>query len=82
MSLGINPYIEFVDIKHINPCDMDKQIVEVAGDAITTIKWCRKNFGERGDGWDYYGGTQRGKKLQLVIWSSKLWTMYNLFLKD
>mgnify|MGYP003350353866 CR=1 FL=1 len=40
------------------------------------IKWCRRNFGDRGDGWDFTGG---GKIVDVLIWSSKLITMWEIW---
>ena len=41
------------------------------------IKWCRRNFGERGDGWDFTAGTRH---VQITMWSSRLITMYELWM--
>ena len=27
-------------------------------DALARVKWCRENFGTRGDRWDFAGGTR------------------------
>lgn len=45
-------------------------------DAVDVIKWCRRNFGERGDGWDFTAGT---KSVEIKIWSSKLITMWKMW---
>ena len=49
----------------------------VKGNPTETIKWCRRNFGERGDGWDFTAGTRH---VQITMWSSKLITMYELWM--
>ena len=71
------PKIEYVDVIRNNPRDTNGITFVVKGDPIHTIKWCRKNFGERGDGWDFTAGTRH---VQLTIWSSKLITMYELWM--
>lgn len=71
------PIIEYVDVIRNNPRDTNKVTFVVKGDPTQTIKWCRKNFGERGDGWDFTAGTRH---VQLTIWSSKLFTMYELWM--
>jgi hypothetical protein len=71
------PIIEYVDVIRNNPRDTNKVTFVVKGDPTQTIKWCRKNFGERGDGWDFTAGTRH---VQLTIWSSKLITMYELWM--
>lgn len=73
---SFSPYIEYVDPVLNNPGDTGKVIFRCKGDPITIIKWCRRNFGNRGDGWDYSGGT---KNVDITIWSSKLITMYELW---
>ena len=70
------PLIEYVDEIRTNPTDMLKVQFEIKKDPATVIKWCRKNFGNRGDGWDFCGST-RGYKVE--IWSSRLITMWKLW---
>lgn len=72
----LNPVIECVDAEHKNLRDHTRVTFTVDGDAKEIIKWCRRNFGERGDGWDFVGGT---KHVQLIIWSSKLLVMWQLW---
>ena len=69
------PIIEYVDIVRKNPSDTRKVHFKVKGDKYEVIKWCRRNFGDRGDGWDFSGN----KDLEVTIWSSKLVTMWELW---
>lgn len=71
------PNIEYVDVIRNNPRDTNGITFVVKGNPTETIKWCRRNFGERGDGWDFTAGTRH---VQLTIWSSKLITMYELWM--
>lgn len=71
------PVIEYADLIRKNPRDHNGITTVVKGDPTETIKWCRKNFGERGDGWDFTAGTRH---VQLTMWSSKLITMYELWM--
>jgi hypothetical protein len=75
-ELSINPVIEYVDVVRKNPRDHSKIIFKVKGDPKTVIQWCRRNFGDRGDGWDFSGGT---KSLEVTIWSSRLITMWEMW---
>lgn len=72
----ISPFIEFVEYEIVNPKDTGKKVFRCKGDPTAVIKWCRKNFGNRGDGWDFSGS---GKTLDITIWSSRLITMYTLW---
>lgn len=76
-NFSISPVIEYVDKIRKNPRDINGVTFVVKGDPTETIKWCRRNFGERGDGWDFTAGT---KHVQLTMWSSKLITMYELWM--
>ena len=76
-TLGnFHPVIEYVDVVRNNPSDSNKVTFKVKGDAMNVIKWCRRNFGNRGDGWDFHG-TTRGYTIE--IWSSRLITMYRMW---
>lgn len=70
------PVNDYVDVVYENPRDHDRVKFEVKDNCTEVIKWCRKNFGHRGDGWDFYG-TTRGYTIE--IWSSKLITMYRIW---
>ena len=72
---GFEPVIEYVDAVRKNPSDIRKIHFKVEGDRYEVIKWCRRNFGARGDGWGFSGG----KSLEVTIWSSKLITMWELW---
>jgi hypothetical protein len=72
----LSPVIDFVDVVRKNSSDSKKVTFKIKGDPKEVIKWCRRNFGDRGDGWDFSGGT---KSLEVTIWSSKLITMWELW---
>lgn len=72
----LSPYIEIVEYQVTNPSDHGRVTYRCTGDPLTVIKWCRKNFGNRGDGWDFSGAE---KAVDITIWSSKLITMYELW---
>lgn len=72
----LDPIIECVDEVKVNPHDHRGMTFVVKGDIKEIIKWCRRNFGNRGDGWDFSGGT---KHVQITIWSSRLITMWELW---
>lgn len=72
----LHPVIEYVDPVYKNPCDANKVTFKYKGNPTTVIKWCRRNFGERGDGWNFSGGFGQ---VEITIWSSKLITMYELW---
>lgn len=72
----LHPVIEYVDQVKNNPTDQTRVTFTVKGDVKEIIKWCRRNFGERGDGWDFVGGT---KHVQIIIWSSKLLVMWQMW---
>lgn len=72
----IAPYIQVVEYELTNERDHSKVIFRCEGDPMQVIKWCRKNFGTRGDGWDFSGS---GKTVDISIWSSKLITMYEMW---
>ena len=73
-----SPVIEYVDVIRKNPRDHTGMTFVIKDDTQEIIKWCRRNFGERGDGWDFTGGT---KHVQITIWSSRLITMWELWQK-
>lgn len=72
----LNPIIEFVDEIRNNLRDHGNVTFTVKGDPKTVIQWCRRNFGNRGDGWDFNGGV---KNIQVTIWSSRLITMWEMW---
>lgn len=45
-------------------------------DPETLIKWCRRNFGERGDGWDF---TFVSGLVTIEIWNDRYKTMYTMW---
>lgn len=81
MAIGpienFHPIIEYVDPVRKNNDYATKKQYEVGNkDSLTHIKWCRRNLGERGDGWDFAGS---GKSLTIFIWSNKLQFMYEMW---
>lgn len=69
-------YIETVCVERKNEFDSTKTFYKVKGDPKVTIQWCRRNFGERGDGWDFVGSNQN---LEVLIWSKKLKVIWELW---
>lgn len=43
---------------------------------VVFVKWLRRNFGERGVGWDF---TFHKGRVIIEIWESKLQTMYEMW---
>lgn len=74
---NLSPVIDYVYVEYKNPRDHTGVTFIVKGDSKEIIKWCRRNFGQRGDGWDFMAGTRH---VQITIWSSKLITMYELWM--
>jgi len=72
----LSPYIEYVEYECVNTRDSSKVVFRCKGDPMEVIKWCRRNFGNRGDGWDFSGSD---KAVDITIWSQKLITMYELW---
>jgi hypothetical protein len=68
--------IDYVDVVYDNPSDHSKVQFKVKENHADVIKWCRRNFGNRGDGWDFYGTT---REYTIEIWSSRLITMYRMW---
>jgi hypothetical protein len=69
---------DVVEVVRQNKADNDTVTFRVTNDPKQVISWCRKNFGDRGDGWDFSGGVH---KAEVTIWSKKLITMWNLWQK-
>jgi hypothetical protein len=72
----LSPYIEIIESQVVNPRDTDKVTFRCKDDPHRVIKWCRRNFGPRGDGWDFSGSD---KSVDITIWSTKLIMMYELW---
>lgn len=70
----------FCDTEVKNPRDTDIKYFHLRYEndenIIETIKWCRKNFGNAGDGWDFTGTMHRST---VYIWNSRLLTMWHLY---
>ena len=45
-------------------------------DPTLIVKWCRRNFGERGAGWDFL---LTSGNVTIILWSDKFKTMYELW---
>lgn len=45
-------------------------------DPSVIVKWCRRNFGERGVGWDFL---LTSGNVTLIIWDDKLKFMYEMW---
>ena len=45
-------------------------------DPSVIVKWCRRNFGERGVGWDFL---LTSGNVTIVLWDDKFKTMYELW---
>ena len=43
---------------------------------VDMVKWLRRNFGNRGEGWDF---TFSKKRVIIEIWRPELCTMYMMF---
>ena len=67
---------EYVEVVRKNSSDTTVQTFTIDKDFVNIIKWCRSNFGQRGDGWDFSAGTQR---VEIKIWSERLITMWKMW---
>lgn len=56
--------------------DSEPEIFVVDKDLETVVKWCRKELGQRGDGWDFFVSN---KKVHLTIWNKKLKFIYTMW---
>ena len=45
-------------------------------DPSIIVKWCRRNFGERGVGWDFL---LTSGNVTIILWDDKFKTMYELW---
>jgi len=66
-----------INKNYTNTRDHSEVIYKIEKNPKTVIQWCRRNFGERGNGWDFSGG----KNVNVIIWSKKLITMWELWQK-
>ena len=74
---NLSPVIDHAYVEYKNPRDHTGVTFVVKDNHKEIVKWCRRNFGQRGDGWDFMDGTRH---VQITIWSSKLITMYELWM--
>ena len=57
-------------VQYIYDCKSRKE------DPSVIVKWCRRNFGERGIGWDFL---LTSGNVTIIIWDDKFKTMYELW---
>jgi hypothetical protein len=57
-------------VQHVYDCKSKKE------DPSIIIKWCRRNFGERGMGWDFL---LVSGNVTIILWEDKFKTMYELW---
>jgi hypothetical protein len=74
---NLSPVIDHAYVEYKNPRDHTGVTFVVKDNHKEIVKWCRRNFGQRGDGWDFMAGTRH---VQITIWSSKLITIYELWM--
>ena len=76
-------HIPYVDVsKEVPPESLCKKVSyiyeckEKNEDPRIIVKWCRKNFGERGVGWDFL---LTSGNVTILIWNSRFRVMYELW---
>jgi hypothetical protein len=57
-------------VQYVYDCKKKKE------DPTAIIKWCRRNFGDRGAGWDFL---LISGNVTLIIWDDKLKFMYEMW---
>lgn len=57
-------------VQYVYDCKKKKE------DPTVIVKWCRRNFGERGMGWDFL---LTSGNVTIVLWDDKFKTMYELW---
>lgn len=57
-------------VQYVYDCKKKKE------DPTVIVKWCRRNFGERGVGWDFLFSSGN---VIIVLWNDKFKTMYELW---
>lgn len=70
---------EIVDKTYMNHGDKVQHIYDCKSrneDPSVIVKWCRRNFGERGVGWDFL---LTSGNVTIIIWDDKFKTMYELW---
>jgi hypothetical protein len=55
---------------YVHDCKKKKE------DPSVIVKWCRRNFGDRGTGWDFILASGN---VTLIIWDDKLKFMYEMW---
>jgi hypothetical protein len=68
--------MSYVDKRtYVHDCGARKE------DPIQIVKWMRRNFGERGHGWDF-GYSESGRKIWLELRDDKIIMMYEMWYGD
>jgi hypothetical protein len=57
-------------VQYVYDCKSRKE------DPSVIVKWCRRNFGERGVGWDFL---LVSGNVTIILWDDKFKTMYELW---
>lgn len=57
-------------VQYVYDCKRRKE------DPTVIVKWCRRNFGERGVGWDFL---LTSGNVTIILWDDKFKTMYELW---
>jgi hypothetical protein len=57
-------------VQYVYDCKAKKE------DPSVIVKWCRRNFGERGIGWDFLLASGN---VIIILWDDKFKTMYELW---
>jgi hypothetical protein len=57
-------------VQYVYDCKKKKE------DPSVIVKWCRRNFGERGMGWDFL---LTSGNVTIILWDDKFKTMYELW---
>lgn len=57
-------------VQYVYDCQSKKE------DPSVIVKWCRRNFGERGVGWDFL---LTSGNVTIILWDDKFKVMYELW---
>lgn len=52
---------------------------ERKAEPMPIVRWMRRNFGERGHGWDFSYSQSQGSRILIEIWEPKYQTMYEMW---
>lgn len=73
------PDVEYVDIGPIRYNRTTQYVYDCVSkkeDPSIIVKWCRRNFGQRGSGWDFLLTSGR---VTILLWDDKYITMYEMW---